>query len=309
MSWNVKTLLERCLLSIEKHLKGLDIHVVVVDNASTDGSVHTLKSLQRTILRGRLSVVANKHNVGFARGCNQAVEVYDRHQKPTGESDPAHSFIVLLNPDTEFHGNALKSLLHVAQKNERVGVVGPTMFNEEGTIQQSIRRFPGVASQAFVMLKLQHLADWFPLYRRYMAADLDYKKEQFVEQLQGACFMVRRSCWDQLEGLDEHFFLWFEEVDFCRRAWDNGWEVHYVPTPGLVHHGAESFSQVEGLQKQRYFHNSILWYIAKHKGFFAWFILWLLQPIGLMLSRISQVYKRIPFNHPMTTTGDAKKDS
>jgi len=291
VSWNVRPLLERCLLSIATHLTGVDYRVVVVDNASGDGTVTLLKTLQRKQLRGRLTIIGNTHNVGFASACNQGVATIDRLRKNKAPLDPEHDYVLLLNPDTELHGSAIQTLLRFMEKNDRVGVAGPTLFTEQGGIQRSIRRFPGVCSQAIVMLKLQHLLPRISLYQNYIAADLDYKKEQMVEQIQGACFLVRRACWNALEGLDEHFFLWFEEVDFCKRAWAEGWEVYYVPTTGVVHHGGESFSQVWTLSKQRYYHDSILWYVAKHKGFLGWFVLWLLQPIGIMLAVVASFIK------------------
>ncbi len=291
VSWNVRSLLSACLESIAVQLSGLDYRVVVVDNASTDGTVSLLKSIQRKQLRGRLTIAMNTTNRGFATACNQGVAAIDRLHKNIASTDSNHEYILLLNPDTELHGPAIQTLMRFMDKHTRVGVAGPTLFDEQGNIQHSIRRFPSVVSQAMVMLKLQHLVPSFPTYRHYIAADLDYKKEQMVEQIQGACFLVRRKCWDELEGLDEHFFLWFEEVDFCKRAWDNGWEVRYLPTPGVVHHGGTSFAQVMSVNKQRYFHRSILWYMAKHKGFFGWFPIWLMQPIGLLLAYLASFVK------------------
>ena len=292
VSWNVRPLLERCLLSIASHLSNTEYRVVVVDNDSTDQTVAMLKTLQRKQLRGLLTIVANTHNAGFATACNQGVATLERFRKGKSSIDPANDYILLLNPDTELHGPAIQTLLGFIEKHQRVGVAGPTLFDQEGKIQRSIRRFPGVVSQAMVMLKLHHFFSRFPAYHNYVAVDLDYKKQQMVEQIQGACFMVRRACWNALEGLDEHFFLWFEEVDFCKRAWQKGWEVHYVPTPGVAHYGGESFSQVWSLAKQRYYHASILWYVAKHKGFFAWFALWLLQPIGILLALVASTLQR-----------------
>ncbi len=280
VSWNVASYLERCLLSIVRHCQHTDYVVIVVDNASNDNTIEIVKRLQRSVLKGKLRIVANAQNLGFATAVNQGVD----RLKRIGWSDAA---ILLLNPDVEFHASVLPRLLEEFKTDDSVGVVGPTLFDEEGLIQRSVMRLPGVWSSLVALLKLHHVLYFMPFLRRYFAFDMDYTVAQDVEQVQGAFFLIRRECWDALGGFDPNFFIWYEEVDFCARALEGGWHVRYVPAAGIIHYGGRSFSQEKRLLKQRYFQQSLLWYMAKHKGFLAWFVFWLLQPIGLFLSLIT----------------------
>lgn len=254
--------------------------VIVVDNASNDNTIEIVKRLQRSVLKGRLRLIANSDNVGFATAVNQGVD----RLKRLGWSDAP---ILLLNPDVELHANVLPRLLKEFDDFKSVGVIGPTLFDEDGVIQRSVMRLPGVWSSLVTLLKLHHVLYGLPFLRRYFAFDMDYTVAQEVEQVQGAFFLIRRECWDALGGLDPNFFIWYEEVDFCARALKGDWHIRYVPTAGVIHHGGRSFSQEKRLLKQRYYQQSLLWYMAKHKGFLAWFVFWLLQPIGLLLSALT----------------------
>lgn len=283
VSWNVASYLERCLLSIARHCQQTEYVIIVVDNASTDSTAEVVRRLQRTTLKGRLRLIANSHNHGFATAVNQGVQRLER----LGWSDAP---ILLLNPDVEIHSNIFSPLLKEFDAHDEVGVIGPTLFDEDGIIQRSVMRLPGVWSSLLTLLKLHHVLYFLPVLRRYFAMDMDYTVAQSVEQVQGAFFLIRRECWDALNGMDSHYFIWFEEVDFCARALTNGWSVRYVPSAGIIHHGGKSFIQEKRLLKQQYYQRSLCWYMAKHKGFWSWLLFWLLQPVGLMLSAITSIF-------------------
>ncbi|MBI5135438.1 glycosyltransferase family 2 protein [Candidatus Uhrbacteria bacterium] len=284
VSWNVAQLLERCLNSVFEHCRDVDFKIVVVDNCSSDQSVASAKRIQRANPKGRLSIIANASNRGFA---SAVMTGYERLVKDRRGSDP----VLLLNPDVELHADVLPSLLGRFHQSDRVAIIGPTLFDEQGMIQRSVMRLPTVTSTILLALKLHHVFPWLPAVRRYFAMDHDYTQPSLVEQVQGAFFLVRPECWRELEGLDPHYFIWYEEVDFCKRALDAGWEVLYQPTAGIVHHGGKSFEQAARSDKQAYFYQSAMYYIAKHKGFLGWFLLWCMKPLSSAINLFARFFR------------------
>ena len=285
VSWNVGDLLLRCLKSIPQAIAGdIRYHIVVADNASSDNTIRMVKRLQATRLRGKLTIIQHRQNIGFAAANNHAVLWIQKkfHQHP-------FDYYLFLNPDTQLLSPVVFPLLEAMERDPSIGVLGPTLFDEQGAIQRSVLRFPTPLTGLLVMLKVYRWFLWWKPMKRYLAFDFDYTKEQQVEQVQGAFFLVRRICWEQLGGFDAHFFVWFEEVDFCKRARAALWGVRYIPISGVIHHGAASFNRLETLKKHSYFRSSLLWYIAKHYGFAPWFFVWLLQPLGIFMAWASRV--------------------
>lgn len=271
VSWNVEKLLERCLRSLEAACAGLEWDCEVVDNASADGSVAVARRLGADL--SRIRVVANQDNRGFARACNQ------------GMSESEARYVLLLNPDTECPPDSLARLLRAADERPGAGILGSKLLNSDGSVQTSIRRFPSFWNQLGIMLKLHNI---FPsLFRRYFARDLSLEVEQDADQVMGACFLVRREVIEQIGGLDERYFIWFEEVDYCRMARDAGWSVRYVPSVSVTHHGGQSFGQVFSLKKQRYFNESLVKYFRKWEPGWKPFVLNLARPLSLALAWVA----------------------
>lgn len=268
VSWNVEKHLDTCLASLSAACTGLDWDVVVVDNASDDGSIDVAR-------RHGATVIANSDNRGFAKACNQGLTGLDAR------------YALLLNPDTECPSGSLAALVREADKHPKAGILGPKLLNTDGSVQTSIRRFPTFWSQVGVMLKLHN---FFPgLFRHYFATDLSLEKEQDVDQVMGSCFLIRRELIEQIGGLDERYFIWFEEVDYCRQAHKAGWSVRYLPSVSVTHIGGQSFDQVFSLKKQRYLNNSLVKYFRKwHPGWQAG-LLWVLQPKSLALAWLAGV--------------------
>lgn len=260
VTWNSEKHLEACLSSLPASCDGLNWEVIVVDNASKDKSVEIAGMHDAR-------VIANKDNRGFAKACNQGLEGLDAR------------YVVLLNPDTECPPKSLAALVHAADKHPNAGIMGPKLLNTDGSAQTSIRRFPGFWNQAGVMLKLHN---FFPgLFRRYFAADLSLDQEQDVDQIMGACFLIKREVIDQIGGLDERYFIWFEEVDYCKQAQKAGWTVRYVPSVHITHHGGQSFAQVFAVKKQGYLNRSLVAYFRKWHSAWQANVLWALQPVSI----------------------------
>lgn len=268
VSWNVSKLLERCLASLPAACRGLDWEVVVVDNASKDDSVavaHNAGAINALPLR----VIANPDNRGFSKACNQGAQGNDAR------------YILLLNPDTECPPGSLAALVQIADKNPQAAVIGPALQYPDGQPQPSVRRFPLLFDQVLIATKLSLL---FPgALKKYLAQDIDQQKEQQVDSIMGACFLVRREAWDAVHGLDERYFIWFEEVDFCKAVIAKGWNVLYAPSVSVTHHLGKSFAQEFQPRRQRMFFASCTAYFQKWHGTLAAIAIRLASWFGLAI--------------------------
>lgn len=269
VNWNVRDLLRRCLQSIFNNTTGISFEVFVMDNASADGSVEMVRSEFPSV-----SVIANNGNFGFARANNLAM------QKSRGD------FVLLLNPDTEMVGNSLGHLVGLARAHPDAGVVGCRFLNPDGTIQPSVRRLPRLLDHIMILLKLHHVFPNIRPIRRYLAADHDEAREQNVEQVSGTFMCVSRAVIRTVGLLDERFFIWYEDVDYCRRVVAAGFKVLYTPEISIINHGGKSFEQVVALKKQRMMNRSMAQYFRKHHSTTAWLIVQALRPISLIITWI-----------------------
>ncbi len=277
VSWNVEDLLEKCLLSLREACRGLDWDCVVVDNNSADDSVAVVKQMMAE--DERIDLLTNKENLGFAQACNQ------------GAGNHHASYILLLNPDTECPPDSISALVRTAESKPLAGVLGPKIIYPDGRYQESVRRFPTLNDQALILLKLHNFLPNLKPLATYFFHDLVKDKAQAVDQVMGACFLVRGECWDQLKGLDQRYFIWYEEVDFCKQAVSNGWTVWYEPAVSVVHYGGQSFDKAFTLHKQRYLNHSLRQYMLKWHGKWAWLLVTLLHPISLLLAGLVGVFK------------------
>lgn len=282
VNWNTGNLLKKCLESLAS-LPEQDLirHVVIIDNASSDSSAEDAKQF---VQEHRYLLVREKNNLGFAKANNMAWEYIKKHG---GDDD----HVLLLNPDTEIHAGAIESMVDAFARNPKVGIVGPKLLEPNGHIQPSVRSFPTLGVFGFFFLKLNRLFYRSNFWKRYMMAHFDYSKEQQVDQVMGAAFLIRNTVLRNIGLLDEAFWIWFEEVDYCKRAKDAGWATLYAPNAVVTHHGGTSFAQVAGLKKMILFARSSLLYSKKHLGFLAYCTLVFLYPLALFIAIIA------PFNH------------
>ena len=286
VNWNVRELLEKCLLSIEKFSSHFNFEIIVVDNASMDGSVAMMRERF-----SQINLIANTKNLGFAAGVNQGIK------QARGE------YVILLNPDVEIKESTLENLLEEFKNCADSGIVGGKIKNEDESIQPSVRAFPDVLSQVLISLKLKHIFNSRAI-GRYLTQNFDYEKRQEVDQVMGAFFAIRRKVIKQIGLMDERFFLWFEEVDFCKRARNAGWKIIYTPKSEVLHHGGKSFGQISSTARQRIFNKSLRYYMLKHKGPIVWLAFALLQPLSLLFAFITgmfhpklSAYKTRSMNH------------
>lgn len=220
--------------------------VVVVDNASHDGTI-------AQVGRRGARLIANAENRGFAAAVNQAFRALNC------------PFILLLNPDAVIQ-TGLESLREACQFPKVAGA-GGLMLGPEGDPQVGfmVRRFPTPAALIMESLLLNRVWPDNPVNRRYRALDLKLDKPAPVEQPAGAFLMLRRSVWEELGGFDEGFYpLWFEDVDFCRRAANLGYQLYFVPTSVAKHTGGHSIPQLTVEMRRFYWYGSLLRFTSKH---------------------------------------------
>lgn len=242
VAYNAAEYLPACLRSLKRWLDGIEHEVCLVDNASTDGG----PELALAVLPG-LTLIRNPRNAGFSAGVN------------AGLAATSGRFALWLNPDAELSNGGMRGALK-AFDDPAVGVVGPLVRGADGRVQLSCRSFPSLRTALF---NRQSLLTRFlpgnPFSRRYLRTDLDRSRPAPVDWVSGACLLHRR----ELGGLDERFFLYCEDVDFCLRARRAGWTVLYHPALEARHWGAGS-SRREPVRAVWEHHRSMWAYYAKH---------------------------------------------
>jgi N-acetylglucosaminyl-diphospho-decaprenol L-rhamnosyltransferase len=242
VTYNSADVIESCLDSCA------NLTVIVVDNASSDGTADVVRR------RPAVKLIANTKNRGFAGGVNQGVAAL--HTK----------LILLLNPDVELETSI--ALLAEACSREGVGLAGGRLVDADFGEAQSgftLRRFPTPWTLVFEVLGVNRLWPPNPLNRRYRCRDLDLEKPAEVDQPPGAFLMFRREVWQRLGGFDTQFHpVWFEDVDFEKRARDLGLKILYVPQVTARHRGGHSIAGLDWGCRQLYWYASLLKYASKH---------------------------------------------
>ncbi|RME44615.1 MAG: glycosyltransferase family 2 protein [Chloroflexi bacterium] len=266
VNWNVRSLLQRCLASIYAAApRDVKLHVIVVDNASADGSAGMVRETFPQV-----QLIANQQNMGFTRGNNQALMALGFTQAggwrvPESRGTSRPRYVLLLNPDTEVVDDALAKMVTFMDAHPDVGVVGPQLLFPDGTVQSSRRRFPTLATAFLESTVFQQWWHDNPVARRYYVLDRPDDAIQDVDWVVGACMMIRGEAIEQAGLLDEGFFMYSEELDWCRRIKDRGWRVVYLPTARVIHHEGKSSEQVVPA-RHIHFQRSKVRYFRKHHG-------------------------------------------
>jgi N-acetylglucosaminyl-diphospho-decaprenol L-rhamnosyltransferase len=217
VNFNAGDFLLRCVGSILGSAGELELDVVVVDNASRDGS-----AARTAQAHPEVQLIQNPDNRGFAVAANQGIAATDA------------PFVLLLNPDAELRGGTLASLVKVARERPRAGAIGCLVRNPDGTIYPSARRVPG-PFEALMHAFLGPFVHNNPWTRSYTMADWDRASEREVDWISGSAMLLRREALDQVGALDEGFFMYVEDVDLCTRLREGGWSVLFSPEVEVVH--------------------------------------------------------------------------
>lgn len=267
--------LEQMLESLFAQHKEGDLEVIVVEN----GSGEDLSSLKEKF--PQIHLIISEKNLGFAGGCN------------LGFASAHGDFIVLLNPDIVFTQPALYQVRDVMLQDTSIGIAGISLKNFDGSQQKCVWHFPTPIDQLLVLLKVHHVFPTIGPIKRWRMDDFDYTTSADVDQVMGAFFCIRRDVIKEVGLLDEHFFMWYEEVDFCRRTLSAGWRVRYVADISAMHKKGSSFDRVPTVKKQQMLRRSIRTYIRKHFGFGIGLLFWILEPVFYLFSVIASLIKPI----------------
>ena len=266
VNWNAGYQIKECLDSIND----LDCttfqigEVIVVDNNSSDDSIENIKKERYNYL---LRIIENSYNAGFAKACNQGAQLCQS------------KYILFLNPDTKLFKDSLNEVIVYHNSNEHLGVVGIQLIDENKEIARTCRKFPNKRNRVAKILGLTRV---FPGTGTEMV-NWDHNELKEVDQVMGAFFLVKRELFNKLRGFDERFFVYYEEVDFCKRMQEMGYKNIFYPHSQAFHKGGGTSNQVKDL---RLFYSLRSWlkYERKHKGTFQ-MCLSLIIELGEYLSR------------------------
>jgi GT2 family glycosyltransferase len=271
VSYNTKNLLKQCLASVFKYTKGINFEVLVVDNASEDDSAAMIK---KDFLQARL--IENKKNLGFAAANNQGIK------------QAKGKYVLLLNSDTILKENSLRKMIDWMEKNNKVGVASCQLVYQDGSIQRTGGYFPNllrIFSWMFFFDDLPLIKELIKPFhphepRTGWLSSQYFQKQHLQDWVTGAFFLVRKRVIDQIGLLDEKFFMYVEEVEFCYRAKKAGWQVIYLPITKIVHLALKSGTQA-GARLGEY--QGLIYFYKKHKPSWQLQILKIFLKTGALL--------------------------
>ena len=278
VSYNVREKLQKNLESIFNSQGDFSFEVLVVDNNSIDGSAEMVAELFPQV-----HLIKNDRNLGFSAANNMAIK------KAGG------NFILLLNPDMRLFPDTLYSSLAFAQQNPQAVVSSCLLVDDNNKTIKHIRRFPKFFDQLAVILKLPHI---FPgIIKSYLYLDFDYNLTQKVDSVRGSFFMINVEAFkkiskDERPLLDERYFVWFEEVDFCQQVYKMGGEIWYNPNTFCLDYVGQSFSLLKKGRAQKYFSESMLKYFQKWHPNWQYQVLKFFWPIGKFIAFLFSIFKR-----------------
>ena len=264
--------------------------VIVTDNSSGDGSVAQLEAAVREHQWSDwVAIQPLDRNGGFAYGNNAAV------QPALASGDPPR-FLWLLNPDTLVRPGALKALVDFLDARPDVGLAGSRLEHRDGSPQRSAFCFPSIASEFEGAIRMRLVTRAL---RRWVGRPECPESPCPTDWAAGASLMVRREVFETVGLLDEHYFMYYEEVDFCRKARDAGWPCWYVPASRVVHlvgqsSGVNDVNVVSSSRRPRYWFEARRRYFRKHHGFLGTLVADLAFAIGFALFRIRSALLRKP---------------
>lgn len=255
-----RQLLRDCVQSIGANTHSLTFEIIVVDNNSQDGTVEMLRDEFPQV-----RLIVNDHNAGFTRPTNQALRA------STGR------FALLLNNDTIILPNALDCLVQFMRAHAEVGICGPKVLNRDGTLQKQCRR--SFATPWDLFCYFSGLSRLFPqsrLFGRYLMTYMPEDAAHEADAVSGSCMLIRREVMDQIGLLDERFFAYQEDADYCFRAQQAGWKIYYVPESQIIHYASRGGSRISPYRSIFEWHRSYLLYYRKNLAsryffLFNWF--------------------------------------
>jgi len=264
---NTKDLTVGCIRSIEKEAGDLSFEVLLTDNGSNDGSVGALKKIiEEKYWKNKFTLILNDINTGYAKANNQGI------RKAKGK------FILLLNNDTVVHKDALQNLLTFVRKTPDAGVVGSRLLNIDGSLQMSCYHFPTITNAV-----KEYWMGQKGLFEKFAPKG---DTPITVDSVVGAAFLITPEAKKRVGILDERYFAYFEDIDYCRQTWKNGLKVYYLPGSVITHYHGATFKKLadEGQRWKKLIPSSKVYH-----GFFKHYlinaVLWLGQKKNSVLGK------------------------
>jgi GT2 family glycosyltransferase len=244
VNWNTRDFLAQCLASVYAHPPSGSFEVIVVDNASADGSAAMVRQCFC-----ETTLIENGQNPGFAAANNQSIAL------------SRGRYLLLLNPDTIVFPGALSALITFMDQNPAVGAAGSLLLNPDGSLQPSCHPEPTLMRELWRLFHLDRLKP----YALYPMETWPADQPRAVDTIQGAALIIRRSVVDAVGLLDDRYFMFSEEVDWCVRIRRAGWPIYWVPQSRVVHFGGQSTGQVASAMFVQLYRGK-LQYFRKHYG-------------------------------------------
>ena len=265
VNWNGRGLLARCLQCVESTVKQVRYEVIVVDNASTDGSQDMMK---RDFPNVRL--IENTQNVGFAAANNQGMEIAQGR------------FVLLLNSDAFVKDGTVDTMVAFMDAHPEAGMAGCKLLYDDGRLQRSCTSFPSLATELYSAIKLDKLLPKSPIFGKYRLSYWNFDDIREVDVIMGAFMMVRREAIDQVGAMDASYFMYSEEVDWCYRFKNQGWKILYYPEVEAIHLWGGTSKQVQ-LEMFVQMYQSRIHFFRKNYGRFSVFLLKILLYLNCVL--------------------------
>jgi hypothetical protein len=247
VNYNVKEFLINLINSIENASKNINVEIIIVDNNSSDGSSEFIKNNFPTV-----KLIENKKNLGFAKANNQGIKIAKGR------------YLLLLNPDTVVQENTFSTLIEFMDKNPEVGMCGCKVLNPDGTFQLACRRsFPDVW---VAFTKIFGLSSLFPkskLFGKYNLTYLDENQSYEVDAISGSFMFFKREILNKVPGLDEDYFMYGEDLDFCYRIKQSGYKIYYIHTTSIIHYKGESTKR-SSIDEIKHFYQAMSIFVKKH---------------------------------------------
>ncbi|PJA96542.1 MAG: glycosyl transferase [Ignavibacteriales bacterium CG_4_9_14_3_um_filter_34_10] len=247
VNYNVKQFLKNLIESVLKAVENISYEIIVVDNASSDGSAEEIRNSFPHV-----KFIANKKNLGFGAANNQALEI------AKGE------FIVLINPDALVKTNTFDTLIKFFHDNPQTGMAGCKVLNPDGTLQLACRRsFPGVWTSFTKIVGLSSLFPKSKYFAKYNLTYLDENEIHEVDAISGSFMFFRKEVYEKVGGFDNDYFMYGEDLDLCYRVQKAGYKVYYVPTTEIIHYKGESTKR-SSLDETVLFYDAMKIFVRKH---------------------------------------------
>jgi GT2 family glycosyltransferase len=279
LNWNAKDLLKDCINSIYENTKDLNYEIIIVDNNSSDGSCDMVK--ENFLHIENCDLIENKDNKGFASGNNQAIRIAKGNA------------ILLLNPDTLINADVIKKTYECLVQDEKLGVTGCKVLNPDGTLQLACRRMAPRPKDAF--FKLFGISKLFKSNKNLTRYNLTHVSEdEFldVDSVSGCFLMIKREVIDRIGLLDETFFMYGEEMDWCMRAKKEGYIVRYCPVGTIIHYKGESSKKLGVKATYEFYRAMIIFYNKYNKGESIFLFDWIVY-VGIVLLGMVAIIKNM----------------